>query len=58
MTKKQASNFLFGLFTIITVVIAVIWAANTSGIGAFFIGAGWVVMINIVQYLIEKRVNS
>jgi hypothetical protein len=58
MTKKETSNFLFGLFSVFSGIGVMIWAANVNGLDAFFIGAGWVVLINVVSYLIDKRMGA
>jgi hypothetical protein len=58
MTKKETSNLFFGIFAFGSGIACFIWAANVPSGWGFLIGAGWVALINVVQYLIEKRVGA
>jgi hypothetical protein len=57
MTPKQISNFLFGLFATISGLACFFWAANVPSGWGFLIGGGWVILINLIRYLIDKRMG-
>lgn len=58
MTQKEASFVLFGIFSLGSGIACFFWSTAVRPGYGFLIGGFWVASMNVIQYLIEKRVGD
>ena len=58
MTTKDASRLFFGLFSLGSGIVCFFWATTLRAGAGFLIGGFWVASMNVIQYLIENRIEG